>query len=145
MNRPTEEKSHGEAIVARQFMDLGQAAKSEKDELSESSSEGRFQEVSGSSGNTIVESMESRKKNSTSGNETVPRNPSRKDLMDPGRNQREDTPKDRPHPGWLSNKVPKFNTSRDVEQAQETMAMIRKARVSVRARSEASMVIKLLD
>ncbi|XP_022753920.1 probable WRKY transcription factor 31 [Durio zibethinus] len=140
LNRPMEEKRHGEAIVARQFMDLGQAAKAKNDELSESSSEGRFQELSGSPGNTIVESMERRQKNSTSRNETVPSDSSRKDLMDPGRNQREDTPEGRPHPGWFSNKVPKFNSSRDVEQAQETMAMIRKARVSVRARSEASMI-----
>ncbi|XWS11242.1 hypothetical protein CRYUN_Cryun38cG0067400 [Craigia yunnanensis] len=139
MNRPTEEKNHGEAIVARQFMDLGQAAKAENDELSESSSEGRFQGLSGSPGNTIIESMERRQKNS-SRNETVPRDPSKKDFKDSGRNQREDTPEGRSHPGWLSNKVPKFNTSRDVEQAQETMAMIRKTRVSVRARSEASMI-----
>ncbi|XVF03823.1 hypothetical protein REPUB_Repub05bG0025800 [Reevesia pubescens] len=138
MNSPTEEKSHGEAIVARQFMDLGQAGKAEKDEISESSSEGRFQELSGSPGNNIVESMEKRQKNS-SRNETVPSDSSKKDLMDLGRNQREDNPEGRPHPGW-SNEVPKFNSSRDVEQAQETMAMIRKARVSVRARSEASMI-----
>ncbi|XWS27814.1 hypothetical protein CRYUN_Cryun25bG0012300 [Craigia yunnanensis] len=140
MIRPIEEKTHGQAIVARQFMDLGQSAKAEKDELSESYSEGRFHELSGSPGNTIVESMERKQKNSTSRNETVPSDPSRKDLMDSGRNQREDTPEGQLHPGWLSNKVPKFNTSRDFEQAQETMAMIRKARVSVRARTEASMI-----
>lgn len=141
MNRTTEEKRHGEVIVARQFIDLGQSAKAEKDELSESSSDGRVQEFSGSPGNTIVESMERRKTNSNRNCETVPIDPiSRKDLMDPGRNQREETPEGRPHPGWLQNKVPKFNTSRDVELAQETMAMIRKARVSVRARSEASMI-----
>ncbi|XVE80421.1 hypothetical protein DITRI_Ditri14bG0138300 [Diplodiscus trichospermus] len=143
MNRWNEDKRHGEAIVARQFMDLGQAAKSEKVELSESSSEGKFQELSsGSPGNTIVESMERRQKNNTSRSETtVPSDSSRKDLMDPaGRNQREDILEGRPHPGWLSNKVPKLNTSGDVEHAQETMAMIRKARVSVRARSEALMI-----
>ncbi|XVF70717.1 hypothetical protein PTKIN_Ptkin11bG0185100 [Pterospermum kingtungense] len=130
MNGPVEEKRHGEGIVARQFMDLGQAAKEEKDEVSESSSEGRFQELSGSPGNTIVESMERRQNNSTSKNETGPSD-----------HQREDTPEGQPNPaGWLSNKVPKFNASRDVEEAQETMGLIRKARVSVRARSEASMI-----
>ncbi|XP_022717669.1 WRKY transcription factor 42-like [Durio zibethinus] len=140
MNSAIEEKRHGVAIVARQFMDLGQAAKAEKDELSESSSEGRFQELSGPPGNSIIESMERRQKNSGK-NEIIPRDiPSRKDLMDPGRNQREDTPEGRSHQGWLSHKVAKFNTSRDVEKAQETTAMIRKARVSVRARSEASMI-----
>lgn len=44
--------------------------------------------------------------------------------------------------GGPPNKVPKFNSSQDVEQASEAMSMMRKARVSVRARSEASMVIK---
>ncbi|XVF33967.1 hypothetical protein REPUB_Repub18cG0016600 [Reevesia pubescens] len=141
MNSPIEEKRRGEPIVARQFMDLGQAAKAEKDEISERSSEGRFQELSGSPENTIVESMERRQENSTYRNETVPNGSSRKDLMDLGKNKREDTHEGRPNqPGWLSNKVPKFNSSRDVEQAQETMAMIRKARVSVQARSEASMI-----
>ncbi|MBA0705631.1 hypothetical protein Golax_017814 [Gossypium laxum] len=124
MNRPIEEKTHGEGMAARQFMDLVQTeTKAENDELSESSSEDRCQELSGSPGNSIVESMERRQKNNTS------------------RNQREDTPEGLPHPaGWLSNKGPKFNTSKDNEQAQQTMAMIRKARVSVRARSEASMI-----
>ncbi|OMP04381.1 DNA-binding WRKY [Corchorus olitorius] len=120
----TEEKRNDETIIARQFMDLGQAAKSEKDidQVSESSSEGRFQEESagGSPGNAIVESMDRRQQKNNI-NETI---------------RKEDD-----QPGWLSpNKVPKFNSSRDVEQAQETMAMIRKARVSVRARSEASMI-----
>lgn len=44
-------------------------------------------------------------------------------------------------PGWLSNKVPKLSSSkRDVDQTSETLSMIKKARVSVRARSESSMV-----
>ncbi|KAK8706020.1 hypothetical protein V6N13_049602 [Hibiscus sabdariffa] len=113
MDRPMEDKTHGGGIVARQFMDLGEAAKVEKDEIPESLSEDRSPELSGSPRNTIVESMERREKNSTSV----------------------------PHPpGWLPNKAPKLNTSMDNEQAQQTMAMIRKARVSVRARSEASMI-----
>ncbi|GAB2240030.1 hypothetical protein Droror1_Dr00020548 [Drosera rotundifolia] len=40
--------------------------------------------------------------------------------------------------GWGSNKVPKFNNSKVIEQA--TDATMRKARVSVRARSEAPMI-----
>ncbi|XVE50696.1 hypothetical protein DITRI_Ditri01bG0184000 [Diplodiscus trichospermus] len=137
MNRQAEEKIHVETIVSRQFMDLGQAAKAENDDLSESSSEGRFREFSGSHGKAIVESMERREKNSSGGEIDS----SRKGFMESGRDQREDMIFDgRPHPGWLPNKVPKFNASRDVEQAQETMAMIRKARVLVRARSEASMI-----
>lgn len=129
--RPKEEKRHGEGTVARQFMDLGQSEKAEKDEISESSSaEGR----SPAGNNTIVESMERRQINnsSSSNNETaVVVEDTRPDQGRPN------------HAGWLSNKVPKFNTSsKDVDQqAQETIGMIRKARVSVRARSEASMVI----
>ena len=43
--------------------------------------------------------------------------------------------------GGLPNKIPKLNCSPDVDQqASEAMSMMRKARVSVRARSEASMV-----
>ncbi|KAL4270123.1 hypothetical protein GQ457_HM000320 [Hibiscus cannabinus] len=118
IDRPMEDKTHGESIVARQFMDLGQAAKAEKDEISESSSRDRSAELSGSPGNTIVESMERRENNSTTTPEGLPQ-----------------------PPGWLPNKAPKLNsTSKDNEQAQQTMAMIRKARVSVRARSEASMI-----
>ncbi|KAE8704346.1 Aspartic proteinase A1 [Hibiscus syriacus] len=116
MNRSMEDKTHGEGMVARQFVDLGESEKAEKDEISESSSEERLPDLSGSPGNTIVESMERREKNST-------------------------TPEGLPQPpGWLPNKAPKLNTSKDNEQAQHTMAMIQKARVSVRARSEASMI-----
>ncbi|KAE8725476.1 Aspartic proteinase A1 [Hibiscus syriacus] len=116
-DKPMEDKTHGEGIVARQFMDLGQPAKAGKDEGSESLSEDRSPELSGSAGNTIVESMERREKKST-------------------------TTEGLPHPhGWSPNKAPKFNnTSKDNEEAQQTMAMIRRARVSVRARSEASMI-----
>ncbi|GMJ10302.1 hypothetical protein like AT1G62300 [Hibiscus trionum] len=115
MDRPMEDKTHGGGIVARQFMDLGEATKAE---ISESSSEDRAPELSGSTGNTIVESMERSEKNSNT-----------------------NIPEGLPHPpGWLPNKAPKLNTSMDNEQAQQTMAMIRKARVSVRARSEASMI-----
>ncbi|KAL4273836.1 hypothetical protein GQ457_13G002080 [Hibiscus cannabinus] len=110
-----EDKTHGGGIVARQFMDLGEAAKAE---ISESSSEDRSPELSGSPTNTIVESMERREKNSTTTPEGLIPHP----------------------PGWLPSKAPKLITTMDNEQAQQTMAMIRKARVSVRARSEASMI-----
>ncbi|XP_039026803.1 probable WRKY transcription factor 31 [Hibiscus syriacus] len=116
MDRSMEDKTRGEGMVERQFVDLGESEKAEKDEISESSSEERSPELLGSPWNTIVESMERREKNST-------------------------TPEGLPQPpGWLPNKAPKLNTSEDNEQAQHTMAMIRKARVSVRARSEASMI-----
>lgn len=44
------------------------------------------------------------------------------------------------NPGWISNEVTRLGSFRDVDQASETMSMIKKARVSVRARSENSMV-----
>lgn len=40
---------------------------------------------------------------------------------------------------WVSNKIPKLNTTKNIEQANDPT--MRKARVSVRARSEAPMVI----
>lgn len=44
--------------------------------------------------------------------------------------------------GWVPNKIPKFDTSRDVddEGKAEPLSIIRKARVSVRSRSESSTV-----
>lgn len=43
--------------------------------------------------------------------------------------------------GRVANKVPKFGTSGDLDQHSETVSsLIRKARVSVRARSDAYMV-----
>lgn len=115
--------------VARQFMDLGH-------ELAQSSSENtRSQEFPISPENIIVESMETQKINNKSN-----------DIVALDRLDNREESSERAHPsGWISNKVPKFNSSRDVEHASQTMtSMIRKARVSVRARSEAAMVsIKL--
>lgn len=39
-----------------------------------------------------------------------------------------------------TNEIKKLSSARDVDQTSETMSMIKKARVSVRARSESSMV-----
>ncbi|KAL9262060.1 WRKY transcription factor 42-like protein [Drosera capensis] len=50
---------------------------------------------------------------------------------------RDDSPASK-NQGWGSNKVPKFNNSKVIEQAMD--ATMRKARVSVRARSEAPMI-----
>jgi hypothetical protein len=48
-------------------------------------------------------------------------------------------------PGWLSNNVPRLNSFKGVDD-QGTESMIKKARVSVRARSEATMVsVKLIN
>ncbi|KAL6284029.1 hypothetical protein ACE6H2_014958 [Prunus campanulata] len=119
-------------IVPRQFMDMGRA---EKDELSQCSLEGcRSQDCSGSPPqNDIIESMECCKSTS---------HVLHRDLS--GRisttNGGEDSP-DQEFQGWIPKKVSKMMSPRDVDQASsETMSMIKKARVSVRARSDASMI-----
>ncbi|KAL8268072.1 hypothetical protein R6Q59_001870 [Mikania micrantha] len=53
------------------------------------------------------------------------------------RNGREHTPDS---DGWISNKVPKLNGTNIIDQPQSNESTMRKARVSVRARSEASMI-----
>lgn len=55
------------------------------------------------------------------------------------RNGRENTPDS---DAWVSNKVPKLKDAKIIEQTNDSA--MRKARVSVRARSEASMVIKFV-
>ncbi|KAK5819875.1 hypothetical protein PVK06_024906 [Gossypium arboreum] len=114
-----QKKSNGGLIVPRQFMDLGiaaaAAAEVDTDEPSLSSTEGRSHDLSGSP-NVEVASKEfrSRKRGSS----------------DEGRGiGREDSPD--------GNKVPRFNSSKTVDQTEATM---RKARVSVRARSETPMI-----
>ncbi|KAK9268768.1 hypothetical protein L1049_000530 [Liquidambar formosana] len=133
------EKNH---MVPRQFMDMGRAAAmAQKDEPSQSSSESKYRECSKSPKN-IVESgsMEYKTQKENTGNEIIPFDPNRSDSRGSGRTEREDSP-DQTFQGWVPNKVPKFNTSRDDDhQATEPMSMMRRARVSVRARSEASMI-----
>ena len=126
---------NGEKVgVARQFMDLDQAGKDDhKVSLCNSSEDTtRFREFK------IVESMEAR-----SDDEIVALDDhqmGKRNISD--RTEREVTPDD----GQRAKKVARFNnnnSSRDVEQAasqSQTTSLIRRARVSVRARSEASMV-----
>ncbi|MBA0789246.1 hypothetical protein Gotri_026974, partial [Gossypium trilobum] len=117
-----QKKSNGGLIVPRQFMDLGLAAAAaaaaaevDTDEPSLSSTEGRSHDWSGSP-NVEVASKEFRSRKRGSSEE--------------GRGiGREDSPD--------GNKVPRFNSSKTVDQTEATM---RKARVSVRARSEAPMI-----
>ncbi|KAK8569866.1 hypothetical protein V6N13_002578 [Hibiscus sabdariffa] len=120
--KPEEQKkSNGELMVPRQFMDLGlaaavaAAAEVETEEPSLSSTDGRSQDRSGSP-NAEVASKDFRSRKRGSSEE--------------GRGTgREDSPD--------GNKVPRFNSSKTVDQTEATM---RKARVSVRARSEAPMI-----
>lgn len=102
--------------MPRQFMDLGPGGPAETDEVSHSSSEDRT--VSGS-----------------------PRNINKNEVVREGKRVgREESPESESQ-GWVPNKAPKLSPSKpaaiDQSAAEATM---RKARVSVRARSEAPMV-----
>ncbi|KAJ0051867.1 hypothetical protein Pint_02005 [Pistacia integerrima] len=110
-----EKKQIGGFLAPRQFMDLGLATNTaDNDEPSQSSSEGRSGERAGSGNN---------EENGVSFDQD------NKQLV-----RRDDSPDQ----GYGANKVPKFNpSSKNVDQTEATM---RKARVSVRARSEAPMI-----
>ncbi|XP_010644477.1 probable WRKY transcription factor 31 isoform X2 [Vitis vinifera] len=115
------ERNRNETIVPRQFMDLGRASMAEKDESSPSWSGSRSPQT-----NEDASRESRRRKTGSTSNEN----------KDGGREESSDQSLQ----GGLPNKVPKFNCSQNVEQASEAMSMMRKARVSVRARSEASMI-----
>ncbi|KAE8075665.1 hypothetical protein FH972_014359 [Carpinus fangiana] len=112
-------------VVPRQFMDLRLATNGNiADENSLSSSEGRSHERSGSPG-TNGEVKASK--------EGIVFDQDKKELLG-CKTGREDSPDQ----GWAPNsKLPRFNSPKDVDQTEATM---RKARVSVRARSEAAMI-----
>ncbi|GAB4859445.1 hypothetical protein Ancab_010911 [Ancistrocladus abbreviatus] len=107
-------------IVPRQFIHLGLAGRTETDDASLSSSDRRSRDRSVSPTNNA---------------EVV----SRKELPSQGI-EREDTPDEHlPLGSWGSNKVPRLTTPpKNLDQSAE--ATMRKARVSVRARSEAPMI-----
>ncbi|KAM7498322.1 hypothetical protein LguiA_022736 [Lonicera macranthoides] len=107
------ETNNGGLIVPRRFMDLGLASTAEPEDPSLSSSEGR----SGDRSRSPVNNGEA-----ASGTGGI---------------GREDSP-DQASQVWRSNKVQRLNSVKHVDQATE--ATIRKARVSVRARSEAPMI-----
>nr|XP_048322945.1 probable WRKY transcription factor 31 isoform X1 [Ziziphus jujuba var. spinosa] len=117
---------NGGAVVPRQFMDLGLAATNngDTDEPSLSSSEERR---SGSAGNNIKNGH---------GDDQGPVLDQEKKEFDRGIG-REDGPDQSNSHGWGPNKVPRLNSSKEADQTEATM---RKARVSVRARSEAPMI-----
>nr|WGV38210.1 WRKY [Loropetalum chinense var. rubrum] len=115
----------GGLMVPRQFMDLGLAATAatETDDHSLSSSEGRSRDGPGSPVNNVeVVSKELEKKEFGRG----------------------DSPADHVSKSWSTststtpNKVPRLDSSKNVDASTE--ATMRKARVSVRARSEAPMI-----
>ncbi|CAL9101781.1 unnamed protein product [Musa textilis] len=103
---------HGGVLVPRQFLDLGPAAEADEPSHSSTTSQGR-----------PPGSTDHRRHGSSNNKEIAP--------PDYGSSCREEKPD---HP----NKAPKLTPSGVTEQAQE--AIMRKARVSVRARSEEPMI-----
>ncbi|KAM2653189.1 hypothetical protein EV2_024859 [Malus domestica] len=116
-------------VVPRQFMDLGLAANNgDADEHSQSSSDERSRgEQSGSLGDNV-------KAAGHSDDQGIAFDHEKKDFE--RRIRREESP-DQPSQSWGPNKVPRLNSPKEVDQTEATM---RKARVSVRARSEAPMI-----
>ncbi|KAG6785234.1 hypothetical protein POTOM_010964 [Populus tomentosa] len=116
-NEQHDGKNKDDGIVPRQFMDLGLVAATgggDTEDLSLSTSEGgRRRDPTRSSGN-----------NAENNNEDGTVEQDKK-----GTDQREESPDQ----GWGSNKDARFNSTKTVDQTEAT---IRKARVSVRARSE---------
>ncbi|KAA8515529.1 hypothetical protein F0562_018860 [Nyssa sinensis] len=133
----SEEKKHqaGGPVVPRQFMELGPSGTTETDEPSHSSSEERTQ--SGSPQNNIeVASKEFSLSKNGNRNEIAPHHDQDKTNFRDGKGiGREESPE---LESWVPNKAPKLNTPKPIDQATE--ATMRKARVSVRARSEAPMI-----
>lgn len=124
-------------VIPRQFMDLHQA---EKDDPSQTSSEGRLRESSRSPMKDKVDQIEYNKTQKICSNKEIIQLDLDKSDLGNGTARREDSP-DYAIPGSVPNKVPRFSTSRDADQQHsDTMSMIRKARVSVRARSDAVMI-----
>lgn len=133
-----EGKNNGGLIVPRQFMDLGLAANGDTDENSVSSSEGRSRERSGSPGNNgELASKKVRIIKDGISEERLVFDQENKKEYSRGDNGREESPVGQTSQGWGPNKVARFNSPKNVDQTEATM---RKARVSVRARSEAPMI-----
>ncbi|KAM1324403.1 probable WRKY transcription factor 31 [Malus sylvestris] len=116
-------------VVPRQFIDLGLAAKNgDADEHSQSSSDERSRgERSGSLGDNM-------KAAGHSDDQGIGFDHEKKDF---GRRIGRDESPDQPSQSWRPNKVPRLSSPKEVDQTEATM---RKARVSVRARSEAPMI-----
>ncbi|KAH8512288.1 hypothetical protein H0E87_009499 [Populus deltoides] len=129
--KSSEEKKH--EMVPRQFMDLGPSA--ETDEISNSSSEERTRSVTPQNHFDTA--------NSTKNNgklEMVPHDQENSSFRDGKRIGGDESPESESQ-GWNPNKVQKLNPASSANKAieQSAEATMRKARVSVRARSEAPM------
>ncbi|GAV73212.1 WRKY domain-containing protein [Cephalotus follicularis] len=122
--------SKHEVIVPRQFMDLVPSGTAETDDLSNSSSEDRTR--SGSP--TNIPEVASIKSNGKSETAQFDQD-TNSNCRDGKRVGREESPESE---SWGPNKVQKLSPAKGIDQATE--ATMRKARVSVRARSEAPMI-----
>ncbi|KAJ8766558.1 hypothetical protein K2173_023805 [Erythroxylum novogranatense] len=133
-------KNHGGGeAVERQFMDPGRSEIGDVDDHSLPTSEEERSLGCCISPTNIVESMDTQNK-SLKSSSTVPFDLKQIE-RDNRRHGRDNEGSKQAFVGCLPpSKVPKFDSSKDVdEQKEETMSMIRKARVQVRARTEASM------
>lgn len=116
----------------RQFLDLGPSATADTDDQvsNNSSSEERTRSATPQNNTTV---------NTTNSKDAMPFDQDQSsNFRDGKRVGREESPESESQ-GWAANKVPKLNSgSKPIEQSAD--ATMRKARVSVRARSEAPMV-----
>ncbi|QCD78277.1 WRKY transcription factor 33 [Vigna unguiculata] len=110
-------KNEGKKVdmISRPFLDIGVAT---KEENSQQYSKGKLQESK-----STMDMIESKKQKICTNREVT-------ELEAP----------EKAIPRWLSNEVTTRSSSFNVDEASETMSMIKKARVSVRARSVSSMI-----
>ncbi|KAK9092033.1 hypothetical protein Syun_026944 [Stephania yunnanensis] len=130
----------GGLVLPRQFMDLGLATGAETEEHSQSSSEGKNRVRTGSPHNNaeVVSNNEFQK---IARNNEIAHYDQEKSIefREERVVERDEESPDQASNGWIPNKFLKLNTSpKNVDPSAE--ATMRKARVSVRARSEASMI-----
>ena len=129
-----------QAIVSRQFMELGLASAPDNEEDSSMGGGGggsRERSISPNNfeGHSNTDHQNGMNKGSSFRKDIVPFEQGKPQIV------REESP-EQSSQGWAPNKAPKLSSSSNSEQAQE--ATMRKTRVSVRARSEAPMVIRPL-
>ncbi|XP_017700189.2 probable WRKY transcription factor 31 [Phoenix dactylifera] len=128
---------HEDAIVPRRFLNLGLAPLA--DEASHSPTEGGSQDRSISPPNNVeVMSMDYNVEENYNSKEAVPIDGERSDGRDVRVTFREESP-GKVSQSWIPNKAANSSPSKSSDQ-QSQEATIRKARVSVRARSEAPMI-----
>lgn len=135
MEEKKKQGAGGDFLVPRQFMDLGPAATGETDEPTQSSSEGRSRRSPPN--NVEVVSREFHPPNSIKG-DNISQFDQEKTNVDEHNLDHDHASQD-----WIPNKVPKLSTSKNNadQSTATTETTMRKARVSVRAISEAPMVI----